>query len=431
MTATLVVTRNPAPKVQIPLSDQIQQLGETSSPTSVVAYPASDFSFAFDRDTFSYTGAGINYYATSANSSPLPSWIKFDASTLTFTGTTPPFESLVQPPQKFDFSLVGSDIVGFSAVSLVFSIIVGAHRLTTDTPVIKINATRGDQMTYEALAGSIRLDGNPIVPTDVNFTAADLPTWLTVDEATLVMKGTPLNDSQPSNSTITFRDAYADTLDIVVSVSLEARIFRETDLDFEVKPGESFSFDVEPYLWSPSDIELELANSQDWIDVKGLKIAGTAPKSAASENIKLLVKATSKLSGESETVAADVEVLSGAATTTADVVPSASPTGSIMSSTPPEQLNPGLIALAILLPLGVLFAFVILIICCRRRKKRESMEHEKKKENISMPVAGRQKTQPIQFRRRQNAAIENTFDHHRLPGIAVAPPGVFALEIAE
>ncbi|KAF4937484.1 Axial budding pattern protein 2 [Colletotrichum fructicola] len=388
MTATLVVTRNPAPTVKIPLSEQIQQFGDTSSPSAVVASPASDFSFSFAKDTFSYTGNGINYYATSANNSPLPSWIKFDSGSLTFTGKTPPFESLVQPPQKFDFSLVGSDIVGFSAVSVVFSIVVGAHKLTTDTPIVNINATAGQEVSYETLAESIKLDGKSIAPTDLNLTTSNLPSWLSVNNSTLVLKGTPPDDAKSSNSTLTFRDVYQDTLDILLSVLITTRIFRNTTLQFDVTPGEAFSFDVEPYLWTPVDVELGLSNSQDWVEVDGLKITGTVPKSASPKNTKLLVKATSKSSGESETVAADLEILSAAVTTTsAQPTPSASPTKSAASENPRRGLNPGLIALAVLLPILFLFAIVILIICCRRRRQRDSI-HEQKKSQISEPVPG-------------------------------------------
>ncbi|KAH9233804.1 hypothetical protein K456DRAFT_1782048, partial [Colletotrichum gloeosporioides 23] len=388
MTATLVVTRNPAPTVKIPLSEQIQQFGDTSSPSAVVASPASDFSFSFAKDTFSYTGNGINYYATSANNSPLPSWVKFDSGSLTFTGKTPPFESLVQPPQKFDFSLVGSDIVGFSAVSVVFSIVVGAHKLTTDTPIVNINATAGQEVSYEALAESIKLDGKSIAPTDLNLTTSNLPSWLSVNNSTLVLKGTPPDDAKSSDSTLTFRDVYEDTLDILLSVLITTRIFRNTTLQFNVTPGEAFSFDVEPYLWTPADVELGLSNSQDWVEVDGLKITGTVPKTASPKNTKLLVKATSKSSGESETVAADLEILSAAVTTTsAQPTPSASPTKSAASENPRRGLSPGIIALAVLLPILFLFAIVILIICCRRRRQRDSI-HEQKKSQISEPVPG-------------------------------------------
>ncbi|KAK1971726.1 hypothetical protein LY78DRAFT_699151 [Colletotrichum sublineola] len=387
MAATLVVTRRPTPKLNIPLSEQIQQFGDTSSPSSIVAFPASDFSFSFAKDTFSYVGDGLNYYATSANNSPLPSWIKFDASSLTFTGKTPPFESLLQPPQKFDFSFSGSDVVGFSAVSIVFSIVVGVHRLTSDTPTIRINATRNTELSYTALANSIKLDGNAVAPTDLNLTTSELPSWLSVDNTTLEIKGTPPDDAQSSNSTLTFRDAYADTLDIVLSVTIVTQIFRNTSLAFEATPGEEFSFDVEPYLWLPSDIELELVAPISWVKVKGLVVSGTPPRTTLPGNIKILVKATSKSSQESETATADLTLLSVPAITSAVPTHSVRPTNPAVSGGSKRGLEPGYIVLAILLPLLFIAIVVLLIICCRRRRRRESA-HDDLKNKISEPIPG-------------------------------------------
>ncbi|KAK2003226.1 hypothetical protein LX36DRAFT_541812, partial [Colletotrichum falcatum] len=387
MTATLVVTRRPTPKLKIPLSEQIQRFGETSSPSAIVAFPASDFSFSFAKDTFSYVGGGLSYYATSANNSPLPSWIKFDANTLTFTGKTPPFESLLQPPQKFDFSLSGSDIVGFSAVSVVFSIVVGVHRLTSDTPTIRINATRRTEVSYTALASSIRLDGNAVVPTDLDLVTVGLPSWLSVDNTTLEIQGTPPDDAQSSNSTLTFRDNYANTLDILLSVTITAQIFRNTSLAFEATPGEEFSFDIEPYLWLPSDIELELVAPESWVKVKGLVVSGTPPRATLPGDINILVKATSKSSRESETATANLTLLSVPAITSTVPTPPVKPTNPAVSDGPKQGLKAGYIVLAILLPLLFLAILVCLIICCRRRRRLESA-HDDLKNKISDPIPG-------------------------------------------
>ncbi|KZL84231.1 polarity establishment cellular polarization [Colletotrichum incanum] len=387
MTATLVVTRRPTPKLNIPLSEQIQRFGETSSPSAVVAFPASDFSFSFAKDTFSYAGDGLNYYATSANNSPLPSWIKFDAPSLTFTGKTPPFESLVQPPQKFDFSLAGSDIVGFSAVSVVFSIIVGVHRLTTDTPIIRLNATRRTEVSYTALASSIKLDGNAVAPADLDLTISELPSWLSVDNTTLEIQGTPPDDAQSSNSTLTLRDIYASTLDILLSVTITTQIFRNTSLAFEATPGEDFSFDIEPYLWMPSDIELELDSPESWVNLEGLVLSGTPPKTALPTSIKILVKATSKSSQESETATADLKLLTVPVISPTASTPSAKPTNPAVSDGSNQGLKAGYIALAILLPLLFIAVVVLLIICCRRRRQRDSV-HNNLKNKISEPIPG-------------------------------------------
>ncbi|KAK2065241.1 hypothetical protein LY76DRAFT_499840 [Colletotrichum caudatum] len=447
MTATLVVTRRPTPKLNIPLSEQIQRFGDTSSPSAFAAYPASDFSFSFAKDTFSYVGDGLNYYATSADNTPLPSWIKFDASSLTFTGKTPPFESLLQPPQKFDFSLSGSDIVGFSAVSVVFTIVVGVHRLTSDTPIIRINATRGTEVSYTALANSIKLDGNPVAPADLDLATSELPSWLSVDNATLEIHGPTPDDAQSSNSTLTFRDNYANTLDILLSVTTTTQIFRNTSLAFEATPGEEFSFHIEPYLWQPSDVELELDVPESWIKIEGLVVSGTPPRATLPGNIKIILKATSKTSQESETATADLTLLSVPAVSSTIPTPSSStvtnpsvkPTNTAVSPDSRKGFKPGYIVLAILLPLLFLALVAFLIICCRRRRRRGSANDELKNK-ISDPVPGSfvangelhsrdGSEQSILARMKPNEAVKNTLNHRWIPYVPVEQPLILYLEI--
>lgn len=302
-------------------------------------------------------------------------------------GKTPPFESLLQPPQKFDFSLSASDIVGFSAVSVVFSIVVGVHRLTSDTPIIRINATRKTEISYTALANSIKLDGNAVAPADLDLSPSELPSWLSVDNTTLEIQGTPPDDAQSSNSTLTFRDNYADTLDILLSVTIITQIFRNTSLAFEATPGKEFSFDIEPYLLLPSDIELELDTPESWIKVEGLVVSGTPPRATLPGKIKILLKATSKSSQESETATADLTILSVPAISSTVPTPSVKPTNPAISDHSKHGFQPGYIVLAILLPLLILAIAAFLIICCRRRRRRESA-HDGLKNKISDPVPG-------------------------------------------
>lgn len=137
--ATLVVSRGQAPSVQIPMSEQIQTFGEYSEPSSILYSPQESFEFAFASDTFADPDATVlDYYSVLLDNSPLPAWLSFDAGTLAFTGSTPPFSSLVEPPQTFFVKLIASDVVGFSATSVNFSIVVGSHTLT---PTNRVSAS--------------------------------------------------------------------------------------------------------------------------------------------------------------------------------------------------------------------------------------------------------------------------------------------------
>lgn len=211
MPATLVISASKTPIVRVPLSEQISDFGDQSAPNSISAYPATPFSFTFDFNTFS-ADTPLSYYAVSANSSPLPSWMRFDAGTLTFSGETPPFESLVQPPQTFDFRLVASDVVGFSAASVPFSVVVGSRKLTIDDPVIALNVTPGSSLVYDGIAKDIRLDGAVVSPSDLDVSSDNLPQWLSFDTKSLKISGEAPDKVQAANATITLSNSLSDSL---------------------------------------------------------------------------------------------------------------------------------------------------------------------------------------------------------------------------
>ncbi|MDB5910940.1 MAG: polarity establishment/cellular polarization, partial [Massilia sp.] len=152
MTAILVVSRKPPPTVSIPLTAQTPDFAPFSQPSSIIMSPDTSFAFTLASNTF--IGASI-YYAVMADNSPLPSWMVFDPAKLSFSGRTPPLSSLVQTPQSFDFQLVGSDVPGFSAASLPFSLVIGNHAVTAIQSFITLNATVGEHMSYNGLAGSV------------------------------------------------------------------------------------------------------------------------------------------------------------------------------------------------------------------------------------------------------------------------------------
>lgn len=398
MTATLVVSRNRAPQVAIPLSEQIQNFGDQAAPDALVSYPSSRFSFSFADDTFS--PRDLNYYATSADSSPLPSWIRFDADTLTFSGTTPPFENLIQPPQTFSFHLVASDVVGFSASHVLFSIVVGSRKLTIGDPVVHVNATRGRSLSYRGLGDDIELDGETVDPADLTVSTENMPEWLSVDNSTLEIKGTPPRSARSINSTITLRNALSDALEIQLVVTIATEIFRKTVSDLEVTATEAFSLDLEPYLWRPDDVSLDVASrpSQDWLKLDGLVISGTPPEasSQADDSILLTIRATEESSGEMETETVRLNVLSPADLSSTTSTSARTIATSTASATPSESadverefsIGPGLsgeqIMLAVLVPILVIALLVLLLLFLRRRRERKFRKIQAR--DISRPL---------------------------------------------
>ncbi|KAI1735490.1 hypothetical protein F4680DRAFT_452958 [Xylaria scruposa] len=316
--ATLVVSRNPEPKVQIPLEEQIKKLGSYAAPASVLFHPSSEFEFEFDPNTFSVDAAGkaqdvksdgekilsapepgLNYYAVTGDNAPLPSWIAFDAGKLAFSGRTPPFESLVQPPQRFDFRLVASDVVGFSSVSVGFSVAVGPHELTAEKPIIELNATPGKLLEYTDLPNILKLDKQPLAPENVSSIVADgLPPWLSFDKKSWEISGTPDTIAEPKNITIAVVDNFWDALNVTLTVKFHTEVFMSDLPDLDASVGDDFSLDMKKFLSAPTDTEITIETQPDnsWIrfDDSSKVLSGTVPKTlpAGSANeIRVTVNA--------------------------------------------------------------------------------------------------------------------------------------------
>ncbi|KAI0549962.1 hypothetical protein F4679DRAFT_224018 [Xylaria curta] len=310
--ATLVVSRNPEPKVRIPLEEQIKKLGSYAAPASVLFHPSSEFEFEFDPNTFgvdaagdrniqgnvksdgekilSVPGPGLNYYAVTGDNAPLPSWIAFDAGKLAFSGRTPPFESLVQPPQKFDFRLVASDVVGFSSVSVGFSVAVGPHELTADKPIIELNAVPGKLLEYKDLPNILKLDKQPLAPENVSSIIADgLPPWLSFDEKSWEISGTPEAIAEPKNITIAVVDNFWDALNVTLTVNFHTEVFMSDLPDLDASAGDDFSLDMKKFLAAPMDTEISIETQPDnsWIrfDDSSKVLSGTVPKTLPAGSV--------------------------------------------------------------------------------------------------------------------------------------------------
>ncbi|KAI5859714.1 hypothetical protein GGS23DRAFT_267047 [Durotheca rogersii] len=318
----LVVSRNPPPTVSVPVSEQLPKFGPYTAPDSVLLHPSKPFSFPFDRDTFrtKNRNGGLSFYAVSDNNAPLPSWISFDADSLTFSGETPPFESLVQPPQTFAFQLVASDVVGFASASVSFSIVVGNHELTAKPPVVKLNATRGELFEYEDLSDVLKLDRRPLRPEDVTtITALDLPSWLSFDNETWSLKGTPGPTAESSNITIVVVDKHSDTLNLTLEVRFSLFVSELPDLDLEA--GSDFSFDLKRYLSKPSEVQVEVESEQNmpWakFDSASMILSGTVPMPQLAKfatSLSIVFNVTSKNTDETEVKAMEVHIIAPSST---------------------------------------------------------------------------------------------------------------------
>lgn len=397
LSVTLVVSRNPGPAVHVPVSDQIRNFGTYSEPSSILLYPDRDFFFAFAPDTFVDTQTqSLNYYAVTTDNSPLPAWVSFDVGTLAFTGTTPPFASLIEPPQTFSLKLIASDVTGFSAASIAFSIVVGSHALTTSQPRITLNATVGTPLSYTGLIGSVKIDGQPAAISDVpRATAVNLPSWLVFDPASWAIAGTPPDTAQSTSFSVIMEDDFSDRLNITFDVELAPEnggVFQGIFPTLSLEPGDRLSFDLKPFVFDPSETEIttDVQPPTPWIefDASNLLLSGDVPTSAPSSVIEIVfnVKAENRRLKIDEMIQSQkltIQILSTPEPTTVSSESSTSsassaPTSSNASAMPGDQsahnASTNVVLVAILVPviLGLLFAICFCFCCYRRRQRRLS-----------------------------------------------------------
>ena len=408
MDATIVVSREDAPQIKVPISEQIKKFGDYSSPSSILAYPTTDFKYAFDANTFRHSPRMINYYASSGNSSPLPAWISFDSSTLTFSGTTPAADALFQPPQQFDIRLIASDIEGFSSTSVEFSIVVTTHKLTADNPIIELNATRESSFKYKGLVDGIKLDNKAVGAGEINVTATNLPSWVTFDPDTWIIEGEPGKGDRSTNFTLSFKDDSTDTLNVWAMVNVATSgLFKSTFRNVEVTPGEQFTLDLAEHFKHPDDIEAKISTkpAQNWLSLKNQKLQGKVPKSASGD-LEVTIEARSRSSGQTERESLGMMFLSadGRSTTTATTTvtePSQNPRESDGGEADDDAdkdddddddddgLGTNAILLATILPIVAVALLIMLLVCfIRRRRNRRNYLSEDLRAKISRPVSG-------------------------------------------
>ncbi|KAI1085273.1 hypothetical protein F5B20DRAFT_137662 [Whalleya microplaca] len=369
---TLVVSRNHEPTVAVPLSQQIESFGGVyAPPSSLHLHPSKPFSFSFAKDTFhADEDAGLNYYAVSGDNAPLPSWIRFDSGNLTFSGETPPFESLVQPPQTFAFQLVASDVIGFASVSIPFSVVVGNHELTADTAVIELNATQEKPFEYADLPQVLKFDKRPLQADDLaSIDALDLPSWLSFDSTTWKLSGTPDSVAETTNVTIAVVDKYTDSLNLTVSIEFDTPIFVSDLPNLNATAGSDLMFDLKRYLFNPTDdkVTIETQPDAEWahFDDSLMTLSGTVPETFANL-VRVAFNATSRSSKKTEVKNMNINISPSPTSSTSPPQPT-STEGTMPQDSDSDRNLLWLILLPILL---FVIALIILFFYLRRRRQR-------------------------------------------------------------
>ena len=398
MNSTLVISTNPPPFINIPLSKQLPSFGMFSAPSTILYHPSTSFEIYFAPDTFYENGSPsvLNYYSVSVGNTPLPSWIQFDDSSLSFSGQTPDYQSLIQPPQTFGVQLIASDVEGFTGASITFELEIGVHLLAFKNAQMVINATAGEDINFDGIADNLEVDGLVVNLSSIASITAQTPSWLMFDNSTLTLSGTVPADVVPSNVTVQVTDIYGDNASATVVIAIAA-IFDSSIANINITAGSHFSYDLTSYVRSESDIAMtaQFSPMTSWItfDPQTFTVSGQVPTSALSSKISVTLVATSKSTHASASQSFTVFVLASSSApgshppTSATTGMSLSATSTSSSVQSYKSLSNGAIA-ALVIPLGLLFLALILTFHCYRQRRRAARKRPRSptKSQISAPL---------------------------------------------
>ncbi|MEH1926552.1 cadherin-like domain-containing protein [Nostoc sp.] len=184
------------------------------------------FSFTFDANTFNDIDAGdsLSYSATLEDGSNIPSWLKFDAATRTFSGT----------PTNADVSVLN---IKLTATDTSNQTVIANFALKVDNvndPPTLENAI-ADQVAKQDTAFSFTFDANTFNDIDagdsLSYSAtledgSDIPSWLKFDAATRTFSGTPTNADV---SVLNIKLAATDTSDQTVIANFALKVDNVND----------------------------------------------------------------------------------------------------------------------------------------------------------------------------------------------------------
>lgn len=286
MDVKLLVSNRNGPSLGNPVSEQLPAFGAFSHPNRLLISPTSPLHLSFSKITFKNTDRNTAYYASSADNTPLPLWLKFDPENLSFAGTTPESIPSGDFSENFDIRLTASDEVGFSAATAFFRIVVETHLFSFSKGLHIINATRGIPFNFSGLQTDLLLDAQPLNKTaDLAHIVADIPEWMSLNERSLLLSGIPPVSAVSQNLTVTATSVYYDEAKTVVLILLpgvsETTFFEGSIGTLNATTGSDFDYEIDSSFFTTPGllISVDLGATASWLsfDPDNLRIHGSVP----------------------------------------------------------------------------------------------------------------------------------------------------------
>ncbi|OJD33558.1 transmembrane glycoprotein [Diplodia corticola] len=400
MQATLIVSADAAPKLNIDIADPLSQAGKLSGPQSLSLQPSKPFNIQFPPDTFTSSAtAELTYYATLSDRSPLPSWVSFNPESMVFSGTSS------DSPQTVDVMLVASDVVGFAGASLIFTLSVSAHQLVFSNVEQTVTVTAGSAVSVTDLRSQLSLDGQPLADSDFGNATATPPGWLSFDSTTLDMSGTAPPDVNSTSFAISVADRFGDVANTTVLLTTGSGLLRSAVGNLNAVVGESAKFVLSNVVTPQAglQVEVDLGSAAQWLHFNetSLTIAGAIPSSATPQTIHGSIKVATADGSQSDTNSFDIVIKAAAATGSSGSSPRSTPAQSNASTTAEasetssaslsphhEPANNGaIIAVSVVCIVIAIIALVLGFLLYRRSKRpARPASPNRRKEDISRPT---------------------------------------------
>lgn len=374
MEVTLAVNDEDGPQPGKPLLQQLEKAGPTSAsatPTFFVR-PGDSFSISFDHDTFDNTENSTVYYGTSPENSPLPSWMNFEPSTLKFSGKSPSGGS-----QSFTFNLIASDVAGFSAVTFTFEMAVAPHILSFNDTLQTFSPTKGEEFKSPSFHDYLTLDGQHPSENDLIDISLEAPDWLTLDNKTLILNGTPPNNARNENVTISVTDTNEDVAKMIVSLRY-SELFMDDVTGCDATIGKDFSCNLAETVLAGSsfDLEVDLNNQPSWLHYSAddKTLYGHVPNDTSSQKYTFDLTANDGTDKDTRKFTVDIAEAGHHDHSTDDVVPADGAkdgnSGEIAS-----KRKSGIIAAAVIIPCIFVASIIGLLVFCWRRRRHGADSH--------------------------------------------------------
>ena len=430
---TLIISTNAAPTVEQSCEEQFQSYITYNGKGGLTLKPESEFLITFSNETFFDPASKIvAYYGLSSGQSPLPSWIQFDASSLTFSGIAPAIASSIAPAQDFYFELIATDYAGYAAAMSSFYLTVGYHQLEISESSYVVNATASKQFTLQIPYSSVILDGNSITNANISSATANTTSWMSFDSSKLELTGTPPKDQ--TNSTVVIidiNDVYGDSIQasVLIDIFTSANIFSGSFANANATEGNVFNYTLNSSVISGNFEEIYAtynpSSASSWLsfDNTTLEFSGDVPTVLLSVQVTITaVDITGKIESESfyiegisktsipsssssaatpsasTSVSSSISAIASAMTSTLSRYSTATSTPSVSSSASASVVNTSsknssnssnhktaAIAAGVTVPLAVLAALLILFFCWRSRRYSKSRTNSPQLA-ISLPI---------------------------------------------